>query len=390
MPIINRIGEFHSDMQNWRQHLHQTPEILFDLFETSKFVEARLREFGITQIETGIAKTGIVAVIEGKGEGPVIGLRADMDALPMTEETGLPYASKNQGAMHACGHDGHTTMLLGAAKYLNETRNFNGRAVLIFQPAEEGGGGGRVMCEEGLIERYSIEELYALHNLPGLAIGEFETCVGPIMAAVDTLTVTLKGKGAHAAYPHEGVDPVLAVASLCQNLQSIISRNLDPMEKAVISVTQIHTGTASNVIPNEAMLQATIRSFDRDVREMLLKRISTLTEMTASAFDVTVDYVIDDGYPATINEARSTNYAIKVAKNLVGEDKVNENARASMGAEDFSFMLQHRQGAYIFIGNGESEMLHNTGYNFNDEASIYGASFFAKLIEEGGAGAHHG
>ncbi|MEM0977789.1 MAG: M20 aminoacylase family protein [Pseudomonadota bacterium] len=382
MPIINRIGDYHEEMKEWRRHLHAHPEIMFDCHNTAAFVVERLREFGIDQIETEVATSGVVAIIEGQGEGPTVGLRADMDALPMPEETGLDYASTVDGAMHACGHDGHTTMLLGAAKYLAETRNFKGRVALMFQPAEEGGGGARVMVEEGVLDRHRVEHVYALHNLPGLPVGSFETVAGPIMAAVDTLNINITGKGAHAAYPHEGVDPVICAAALAQNLQTIVSRNVNPMDQVVLSVTQIHTGTVHNVIPDTAMLQATLRTFKTDVRDMVVHRIAEIVAGTARAFGVTADYCLEDGYPATINDPDMTKFAANVAAEIAGEDLVNTDAAPSMGAEDFSFMLNECPGAYLFIGNGDTAMLHNTGYDFADDASVHGASFFARIVEK--------
>ncbi|MEM9211385.1 MAG: M20 aminoacylase family protein [Pseudomonadota bacterium] len=382
MPIINRIGDYHEEMKEWRRHLHAHPEIMFDCHNTAAFVVERLREFGIDQIETEVATSGVVAIIEGQGEGPTVGLRADMDALPMPEETGLDYASTVDGAMHACGHDGHTTMLLGAAKYLAETRNFKGRVALMFQPAEEGGGGARVMVEEGVLDRHRVEHVYALHNLPGLPVGSFETVAGPIMAAVDTLNINITGKGAHAAYPHEGVDPVICAAALAQNLQTIVSRNVNPMDQVVLSVTQIHTGTVHNVIPDTAMLQATLRTFKTDVRDMVVHRIAEIVAGTARTFGVTADYCLEDGYPATINDPDMTKFAANVAAEIAGEHLVNTDAAPSMGAEDFSFMLNQRPGAYLFIGNGDTAMLHNTGYDFADDASVHGASFFARIVEK--------
>ncbi|MEM9716693.1 MAG: M20 aminoacylase family protein [Pseudomonadota bacterium] len=381
MPIINRIGDYHEEMKGWRRHIHANPELMFDCHETADFVVARLKDFGIEQIETGIATSGVVAIVDGQGDGPTIGLRADMDALPMTEVTGLDYASGTPGKMHACGHDGHTTMLLGAAKYLAETRNFKGRVALIFQPAEEGGGGADVMVKEGVLEKHDISEVYALHNLPGLPVGQFETVPGPIMAAVDTLDVTITGTGAHAAYPHEGVDPVICAASMVQNLQSIVSRNVNPMHQVVLSVTQIHTGTVHNVIPDTATVQATVRTFNRETRDMVVARIAEIVNGTATAFGCTAEHSLWDGYPATVNDPAKTDFAAKVAGDIVGADNVSTDAVPSMGAEDFSFMLNERPGAYLFVGNGDSAMLHNTSYNFDDDVSVYGASFFAKIVE---------
>ena len=381
MPIVNRIGDYHEEMKGWRRHIHSNPETMFDCHETAAFVVERLREFGIEQIETGVATSGVVAIIDGRGDGPTIGLRADMDALPMPEETGLDYASQNAGKMHACGHDGHTTMLLGAAKYLAETRNFKGRVALMFQPAEEGGGGADVMVKEGVLDKHNVEQVYALHNLPGLPVGHFETVAGPIMAAVDTLDITIKGKGAHAAYPHEGIDPVICAAAMVQSLQSIVSRNVNPMDQVVLSVTQIHTGTAHNVIPDEAHIQATLRTFSTDVRDMVVARIAAIVEGTASAYGVTAEHSLWDGYPATVNDPAKTEFAINVAKEIAGEDNASIEAIPSMGAEDFSFMLNERPGSYLFIGNGETAMLHNTSYDFDDDVSVHGASFFARIVE---------
>ncbi|MEO1564018.1 MAG: M20 aminoacylase family protein [Pseudomonadota bacterium] len=381
MPIVNRIGDFHEEMKGWRRHLHAHPELMFDCHGTAAYVVERLREFGITQIETGIATSGVVAVIEGRGDGPTIGLRADMDALPMTEVTGLPHASTVEGKMHACGHDGHTTMLLGAAKYLAETRNFSGRVALIFQPAEEGGGGANVMVQDGVLDRHDISQVYALHNLPGLPVGEFRTTPGPIMAAVDTLDIKITGKGAHAAYPHEGVDPVICAAAMAQSLQSIVSRNIDPMDQVVLSVTQIHSGTVHNVIPDTASLQATLRTFKLETRDMVIGRIAEIVNGTAAAYGVTAEHKLWDGYPATVNDPNSTFFAAKVAAEIAGEDRVSTDAVPSMGAEDFSFMLNQRPGAYLFVGNGDTAMLHNTSYDFDDDVSVSGASFFARVVE---------
>ncbi|MEO0341994.1 MAG: M20 aminoacylase family protein [Pseudomonadota bacterium] len=381
MPIINRIGDYHEEMKGWRRHIHANPEIMFDCHETADFVVERLKEFGIDQIETGVATSGVVAIIEGQGAGPTIGLRADMDALPMPEETGLEYQSTNSGKMHACGHDGHTTMLLGAAKYLAETRNFKGRVALMFQPAEEGGGGADVMVKQGVLDKHNVEQVYALHNLPGLPVGHFTTVPGPIMAAVDTLDVTITGKGSHAAYPHESVDPVICAVSMVQNLQSVVSRNVDPMHQTVLSVTQIHTGSAHNVIPDTAKIQATLRTFDVDVRAMVIARIADIVNGTAAAFGCKAAHELWDGYPATVNDPNKTHFAADVAKAIVGEENVSVEAVPSMGAEDFSFMLNERPGSYLFIGNGDTAMLHNTAYDFDDDVSVHGASFFAKVVE---------
>jgi len=286
MPVINRIASYAPDMAAWRQYLHQNPELGFECHETAAFVEQQLRSFGITEIHTGIAKTGIVALIEGQGAGPTIGLRADMDALPILEETNAPYASKIAGKMHACGHDGHTTMLLGAARYLAETRNFSGRVALIFQPAEEDGGGGGVMVEEGIMERFDIAQVYALHNAPGVALGQFITCPGPIMAAVDSFHIDIRGLGGHGAMPHETRDPVVAALAIGQAIQTISSRNHYALDDLVISITQIHTGSAENIVPETAYLGGTVRTFDKEVQAMVRRRMEAIVQGTAAAFDV--------------------------------------------------------------------------------------------------------
>jgi len=385
MAIVNRIGEFANDMKGWRRHLHANPELGFECHETAAFVADRLREFGVDEIHQGIAKTGIVAIINGQGAGPTIGptigLRADMDALPMHEETGLEYASKVAGKMHACGHDGHTTMLLGAARYLAETRKFSGRVALIFQPAEEDGGGGKVMCDEGIMERFDIGEVYALHNIPDLPIGTFFTTQGPIMAAVDDFEITITGKGGHAAYPQDTVDPIVAAVSLVSAIQTIISRNLDTAQKLVVSVTQIHSGSANNIIPETAFVNGTVRSFDKGVQQMVRQRIKSICNGIADSYGVKVslDYHVD--YPATINNPAKVEVAVKVAEDVVGAGNVIPDQPAEMGAEDFSFMLEHRPGAYLFLGQGDGAGVHHPAYNFNDEISPIGASFFARLVE---------
>ena len=381
MAVINRIAGFDEEMTAWRRHLHANPEIGFDCHATAAFVVARLRDFGITEIETGIATSGVVAVIEGQGEGPCIGLRADMDALPMTETTGLDYASTVPGRMHACGHDGHTTMLLGAAKYLAETRNFRGRVALIFQPAEEGPGGGKVMVEEGVLERYGIDQVYALHTLPGVPAATFETTPGPIMAAVDTLHVEVIGQGGHGAMPHETRDPVVAAVAIVQAIQTIVSRNRNPLDDLVISVTQIHTGTVDNVIPGTAYINATIRSFTAEVQEMAHRRLREVAEGTAAAYGVRAGVRIDIGYPATFNDASKVAFAAQVAREVVGDGAVIADRPREMGAEDFSYMLQERPGAYLFLGQGAGSGLHHPGFNFNDAVAPVGASFFARLVE---------
>jgi hippurate hydrolase len=381
MAVINRIAGFAEEMTAWRRHLHAHPEIGLDCHETAAFVVERLREFGITQIETGVARTGVVAVIEGRGEGPAIGLRADMDALPMADLSGTGHASTVPGRAHACGHDGHTTMLLGAAKYLAETRNFAGRAVLLFQPAEEGPGGARLMVEEGVLDRYGVREVYALHTLPGAAEGSFETTPGPIMAAVDTLHIHVVGQGGHAAMPQETRDPIPAAVAMVQAIQTIVTRDRDPLDDLVISVTQIHAGSADNVIPDRAYVGATIRTFSPTVQAMVHRRLREVAEGVAAAHGLRAEVEIEMGYPPTVNEAQSTAFATGIAREVAGEGAVIADRRREMGAEDFAYMLVERPGSYLFLGQGEGPGLHHPGFDFNDRVAPVGASFFARLIE---------
>lgn len=384
MAVINRIAGFAEEMAGWRQHLHAHPELGLECHKTAEYVVDRLREFGITEIETGIAVSGVVAVIEGREPGDqVVGLRADMDALPIEEATGVEYASEVPGAMHACGHDGHTTMLLGAAKYLAETRNFAGKAVLIFQPAEEGPGGGKLMVEEGVMDRYGIDELYALHTLPGQAAGTFHSCPGPIMAAVDTFHIDIRGQGGHGAMPHETRDPVVAAAGMVQALQTIVSRNHYALDELVVSVTQIHTGSAENIVPEEAYVGGTIRSFEPHVQKMVRQRMEEIVAGQAASFGVEAKLRIDEGYPATINDAGRLEFAAEVAREVAVEGQVRTDRSKEMGAEDFSYMLNERPGAYLFLGQGDGPVLHHAGFNFNDEVAPVGASFFARIVERG-------
>jgi len=382
MPVLNRIASYAEEMKGWRRHLHMHPELAFECHETAAFIADRLREIGVDEIHEGIAKTGIVALIKGQKDGPVIGLRADMDALPIEETTGAPYASTVKGKMHACGHDGHVTMLLGAAKYLAETRNFAGTVALIFQPAEEDGAGGQAMVQEGIMDRFGIGQVYAIHNAPNLPFGHFDTTPGPYMASVDTAFVYVTGKGGHGANPHECVDPVVAVVGMVSAIQTIIPRNVYALEEAVISVTQIHTGTASNIIPEEAMFCATIRCFKPDVRELLKKRIYEIVEGHALAYGVKARVDYDWGYPATINHEDETEIAAEAARDVVGPDAVLATADRKMGSEDFSYMLEARPGAYLFLGTGPGAGLHHPAFDFNDEAAPVGASFFARLVEK--------
>lgn len=381
MPVVNRIAALQNDMTTWRQHLHTIPELGLECHKTSAFVAERLREFGVDEMHEGIAKTGIVAIINGKGEGPTIGLRADMDGLPITEDTGLDYASSHDGKMHACGHDGHTAMLLGAAKYMAETRNFSGRVALIFQPAEEAGGGGEVMVQEGIMDTFDIREVYAIHNAPNKEFGSFNTRAGPIMAAADTFHIHLKGKGGHAARPHDSIDPVVAACSMVQALQTIVSRNRNPLDQLVISTTQIHTGTTDNVIPETCYINGTVRTFSKDVQAMVVRRMEEIVAGQAATFNLEASLDFVYGYPPTVNDAGKADFAAQVARDVAGDAGVNPDVEPVMGAEDFSYMLEERPGAYLMLGQGECTGVHHPKYNFNDEIAPIGASFFARIVE---------
>lgn len=379
MPVINRIADYAEDMTAWRRHLHMHPELQFECHETARFVAERLREFGVDEIHEGIATSGVVAILNGKADGPTIGLRADMDALPMEEVTGLAHASTTPGKMHACGHDGHTTMLLGAARYLAETRNFAGRVALIFQPAEEGGGGAQIMVQEGVLDRFDIKEVYALHNAPGTPVGAFHTTPGPIMAAVDTFHINIKGQGGHGAYPQETADPIVAAVGIVNAIQTIVSRNHTSGDDLVVSVTQIHTGSADNIIPDGAYINGTVRTFDKAVQAMVQTRLADIVAGHAAAYAVTAALDYEIGYPATVNDAAKTEFAADVAREVSAE--VDAARRPEMGAEDFSYMLQERPGAYLFVGNGDTAGLHHPAYDFDDTTAPAGASFFARLVE---------
>ncbi|MEM9576210.1 MAG: M20 aminoacylase family protein [Pseudomonadota bacterium] len=381
MPVVNRIAAMQEEITAWRRHLHSIPELGLECHKTAAFVAERLREFGVDEMHEGIAKTGIVAIINGKGSGPTIGLRADMDALPMEESAPLDYASIHEGCMHACGHDGHTAMLLGAAKYLAETRNFSGRVALIFQPAEEMGGGGEVMVQEGMMERFDIAQVYAIHNAPTEELGTFHTSHGAIMAAADEFHIHITGTGGHAAAPQDCVDPVLAGCSIVQALQSIVSRNHDPIEQLVISATQIHAGTANNVIPGTCHVNGTIRTFSKEVQAMAVRRMKEVVAGQAASFGVEATVEFEFGYPPTINHADNARFAAEVAAEIAGDSGVEQHARPLMAAEDFSYMLEARPGAYLQLGQGESPGCHHPQYNFNDEIGPIGASFFARLVE---------
>lgn len=382
MPVLNRIAEFQPEIVEWRHDFHTHPELQYDVNRTAARVAELLRSFGVDDVATGIGRTGVVATIRGgKGPGRTVGLRADMDALPISERTGKPYASANAGKMHACGHDGHTSMLLGAAKYLAETRNFAGTAVLIFQPAEEGGAGGLAMLRDGLVERFGIEEFYGLHNLPGMPAGHFGMRAGGIMAASDEFQITIEGKGGHAAIPQNAVDPIIVAAQVILALQTIVSRNVDPMREAVLSITIVEAGTAFNVIPSQAKLTGTVRTLDEDVRNFVEKRLSEVVRGVATAFGAAAQVTYRRGYPVTVNAERPTLVAGDVAAAVAGHDNVDVNVDAMMGGEDFSYMLQAKPGAYVFLGNGDSSQLHTDTYDFNDEIIPIGVSYWVKLVE---------
>ena len=371
-------------MTAWRRDFHRYPELGFEETRTSGIVADKLREFGIDEVHTGLAKTGVIGVLRAGNGSDTIGLRADMDALPIQETTGLPHASTVPGKMHACGHDGHTTMLLGAARYLAETRNFDGTVYFIFQPAEEGEGGGRVMVEEGLFEKFPMRHVYGMHNWPGRPVGDFAMRPGPIMAATDQFVITLKGKGGHAAAPHFCIDPLVAAAQVVTAFQTIISRNSDPIDHGVVSVTQIHGGDALNVIPETAELAGTARSFTTEMRDLLEQRIAGITKNIAAAHQIDAEIDYRRGYPPTVNSEAETDLAADAAAEIAGEDRVNRATAPVMGGEDFAYMLEKKPGSYIFIGNGGDEdtpMLHNPGYDFNDETLPHGASYWAKLVE---------
>jgi amidohydrolase len=385
MPIVNRVADLQPDIQAWRRDIHAYPELLYDVHRTAAFVADRLREFGCDEVATGLGKTGVVGVIKGRkpagnGDIKVIGLRADMDALPIEEATGLPYASRTSGKMHACGHDGHTAMLLGAARYLAETRNFAGDAVVIFQPAEEGGAGADAMIRDGLMDRFGIEQVYGMHNGPGMRIGSFAIRTGPIMASTDSIDIKITGHGGHAARPHKCIDSVIVGTQLITALQQIVSRNVDPLESAVVSICEFHAGNARNVIPHTAELRGTVRTLTPEVRVLVEKRVREIVAGVAQMTGARIDLVYERGYPVTVNHAPQTALAARIARDVAGEANVHEMA-PMMGAEDFAYMLQARPGAFIFCGNGDSAGLHHPAYNFNDDAIVYGTSYWIKLVE---------
>ena len=384
MPAINRFADLAPSIAAWRHDIHRNPEILFETHRTSALVAEKLRAFGCDEVVTGIGRTGVVGIIRGRTDtsGRTVGLRADMDALPMSEATGLPYASQTPGAMHACGHDGHTAMLLGAAQYLAETRHFDGTAVVIFQPAEEGGGGGREMVEDGLMDRFGIQEVYGMHNSPGLAVGSFKLRPGPLLASADRFDIAVIGRGSHGAMPHQGIDTTMVASQVVVAVQSIVARNIEPLRPAVVSVTSFRTDTdAFNVIPGRVDLKGTVRTLDPETRDVAEFRLKQVVRGVATALGAEVEIDFRRDYPVTVNAEAQTAFATKVAREIAGDERVDGAAEPVMGAEDFSFMLNARPGAFIFVGNGDSAALHHPAYDFDDEAIASGCSFWARLVE---------
>jgi amidohydrolase len=382
MPVNNRIAHFADEVAEWRRDFHSHPELLYDVHRTAGLVADRLRAFGCDDVVTGIGRTGVVGVIKGRAPGNrAIGLRADMDALPILEGVSRPHSSKAPGLMHACGHDGHTAMLLGAAKYLAETRNFSGSAIVIFQPAEEGGGGGKAMIEDGLMQRFDISEVYGMHNKPGIPIGAFGVRSGPTMAAADKFEVEIVGRGGHAAMPHDTIDSVYVASQLVIALQGIVARNVDPLRSAVVSTTMIRAGEAFNILPQAAHLRGTVRTFDPAIRDLVERRMRAIVNATAAMHEAAIAFDYERGYPVTRNHDAQTAFATEVARPVVGADRVDANTPPTMGAEDFSYMLEERPGCFIFIGNGDSAGLHHPDYDFDDAAIPIGASYWAKLVE---------
>ncbi len=384
MKFIDAIKDQHPRLTALRRDIHAHPELAFEEHRTAELVAARLEAAGI-ETHRGIGRTGVVGVIRNGDSRRSIGLRADMDALPMQERNTFSHHSRHEGRMHACGHDGHTTMLLGAAEYLARHRDFDGTVVFIFQPAEEGDGGGREMIEDGVLERFPIDSVYGMHNWPGLPAGTFAVHSGPVMACADRFDIEITGHGAHAAMPHLGVDPVPAAAAIVQALQTIVSRNVDPLDAAVVSVTQIHAGEAYNVIPDRAKLTGTVRAFSGDVQAQVESAMQRICQGIGAAYGVNVNYRYLRGYPATVNSADEAAVCADVARQIAGVDGVRTDEKPSMGAEDFAYFLQERPGAYVWIGNGPGEggcMLHNPRYDFNDAVIPTGVTYWVKLVEQ--------
>jgi len=385
MPVLNRIADYHADMTAWRRDLHQHPELALQETRTSQRVQELLRSFGVDEVHAGIAKTGVVGVIRGQAPGEAIGLRADMDALPILEETGKEYASQNAGVMHACGHDGHTTMLLGAAKYLAETRNFAGTVYVIFQPAEEHLGGGGIMVREGLFERFPMKQVYGLHNWPQLPAGTFQWRDGPVMAAVATIEIEITGKGTHGAQPHLGTDPIVVASAMVQAFQSIVARNVEPRLGGVVTIGSIQGGHAHNVIPESVRMLGTARWFEPEVGDVIERNVLRLAHSIAEGYGAKAEVKFERAYPATVNDPEAMALARQAAETVAGEARVEHMPQPTMGGEDFSFMLNAKQGAYIMLGGGKGEgdaMVHHPKYDFNDDILPVGASYWATLAEQ--------
>jgi len=382
MPIVNRIADLHADITAWRRDIHAHPELQYDVHRTAAGVAEKLRAFGCDEVVTGIGKTGVVGVIKGSKPGSkVIGMRADMDALPIEEANDVPYKSTVPGKMHACGHDGHTAMLLGAAKYLAETRNFAGTAVVVFQPAEEGGAGGLAMVKDGLMERFGIQEVYGMHNYPGMPVGRFGIRSGPMMASADFVTIEIEGRGGHAARPHLAIDTVLVGAQIVNNIQSIVSRNVDPVRSGVVSICVFQAGTTDNVIPQTARLMGTARALSPEVRDLIERRLHEVVEGTAKVHGATAKLTYTRNYPVLKNHEDQTDFAAAIAGDVAGRERVDTDHPPMMGAEDFSYMLEARPGAMIWVGNGDSQGLHHPSYNFNDDVIPFGTSYWVRLVE---------
>jgi hippurate hydrolase len=391
MKLIDPITQFQSELQQIRRDIHAHPELCFEEQRTADVVAKKLTEWDIP-IVRGLGVTGVIGIIKSGSSERAIGLRADMDALPVQEINDFPHASKHEGKMHACGHDGHVAMLLGAAHYLSQHRNFDGTVYVIFQPAEEGGGGARRMMEDGLFSRYPMDAVFGMHNWPGVPVGTFGVTAGPMMASSNEFEVVVRGKGAHAAQPHKGIDPIMVAIQIAQSWQTIVSRNKNPIDAGVLSITQIHSGSATNVIPDEATLIGTVRTFNTEVLDLIELRMRAIAEHTAYAFDAQVDFQFIRNYPPLINHAKETAFAIDVMKTIVGDNNVDAQVEPTMGAEDFAFMLQEKPGCYVFIGNGEGAHreaghglgpcnLHNPSYDFNDDLLPIGATYWVRLAE---------
>ncbi|MBB4577253.1 M20 aminoacylase family protein [Rhizobium lentis] len=383
MRGVENFKHYQDEVAEWRRYLHEHPELDYALHDTSKFVAEKLASFGINHIETGIAETGVIALIQGElGDGPTIGLRADMDALPIKEESNKPWTSRVPGKMHACGHDGHTAMLLGAAKHLARSRNFKGTVALIFQPAEEDGRGGERMVQEGVMERFSISQVFGMHNRPGLDVGKFSICNGPIQAGLDEFDLIVKGRGGHPATPHENIDPIVIGAQIIVGLQMLVSRSTDPLEALVISVTKMHAGEAYNITPQQAEISGTVRTLVPQLRNFAETAIPTAAQGIARGFGADIEFKYRRLEPVTVNHEAETNLAVQAARNLVGAAAVDDRIKPGMGSEDFAYMLEARPGSYIFLGNGSTASCHNPAYDFDDEALPYGIGYWVNLVEK--------